>query len=121
MARRLVATNGPDTMLSHDASYTLPPHSLSGFAKIQKHTRASVDPIARPIRLADQRQEPFVFDGPIRERLVHPGVEPAADDSQNPAQRPDWESIPIGMDEGVLYSGSLAKYAAAFFRMSRSS
>ena len=30
-------------------------------------------------------------------------------------------TIPLGMNEGVLYSDSLAKYAAAFFRMSRSS
>ena len=121
MARRLVTTNGPDSVLSHDASHALSPHSLPRLAKIEKDSRAPVDPTTGRVRFADQAQQPFVLNRPIREGLVHPRVEPASNDSQDPAQRPDWESIPIGMDEGVLYSASLAKYAAAFFRMSRSS
>ena len=52
---------------------------------------------------------------------MDPLVEPTSCNAEDLAQPLDGESIPLGMNEGVLYSDSLAKYAAAFFRMSRSS
>ena len=92
-----------------------------GLPEIKEDTRASIDPSARHIGLSDQLQQSLVFDCSWRERLVDPLVEPTPSDSKDLAQPLNRESIPLGMNEGVLYSDSLAKYAAAFFRMSRSS
>jgi hypothetical protein len=43
---------------------------------------------------------------------VDPLVEPTSCNAEDLAQPLDGESIPLGMNEGVLYSDSLAKYAA---------
>ena len=45
---------------------------------------------------------------------MNPGVEAASGNLDLSAHRFDREVITLGMDEGVLYLGSLAKYAAAF-------
>src|ERR1019366_4251469 len=49
-----------------------------------------------------------------------PGVEAAVADLQYAAQRDDLELLPMGLDPGVLHRLSFAKYAVAFFKMSRS-
>jgi hypothetical protein len=105
----------------HDPGYSLPSDVLPCFTKIQEYPRAPVDPAAGRLRLADQLKEAFVFDRTVRERPVDPSIETARSDLQDPAHCPNWKSGALRVDEGVLYSDSLAKYAAAFFRMSRSS
>ena len=92
-----------------------------GLAEIKEYTRSPIHPSACNVRLSDPLQQSFVFDCAWRERLVDPLVEPTPSDSKDLAQPLNRESIPLGVNEGVLYSDSLAKYAAAFFRMSRSS
>jgi hypothetical protein len=94
---------------------------LSGFAKIKKDARTSVDLATRGIRLSNQLEQTLIFDRTWRERLMDPLVEPTPSDSKDLAQPLNRKPIPLGMNEGVLYSDSLAKYAADFFRMSRSS
>ena len=73
------------------------------------------------MRGTNEAQEPPIFDGPIGQRLVQPGVEPAARGLKHPAHGSDATLVTMFVHELVLYPGSLAKYAAAFFRISRSS
>jgi hypothetical protein len=54
-------------------------------------------------------------------RSIAPFVVAAARDAQRPAQSCDAESLGVPPDEGVLHGSSRAKYAAAFFKISRSS
>src|SRR5688572_17092719 len=54
-------------------------------------------------------------------RPMEPGVKPAARDRQLPAQLRHRELAAMRTDEAVLHEDSFAKYAAAFFKISRSS
>src|SRR5438128_5870564 len=54
-------------------------------------------------------------------RTLPPVVEPAAGDAQHSTQRGNPELHVVVPDELVPHGSSFAKYAAAFFRMSRSS
>ena len=121
VSRRLIATDRSDSVSSHDASHSLSADLFPRFTKVQEYAGAAVDSAAGHVRLTDQLEQPLVFDRTIRKRLVDPGIEATPSDLQDPAHPPDREPIPLRMNEGVLYSDSLAKYAAAFFRMSRSS
>jgi len=89
--------------------------------EIQEHARRTVDAATRRVRRTNQLQQSLVFLGPRAHRLVHPGVEAAGRDLQDPTHRPHLELGPVSVDERVPYSDPLAKYAAAFFKMSRSS
>ena len=95
--------------------------TLAPLPQIQEDPRAAVGRTAVPIGLFDQDQQASIFDGPIGKWLLQPGVVAASMDPQNPAEHHHPMSMPVGVNEGVLYSGSFAKYAAAFFKMSRSS
>jgi hypothetical protein len=50
-----------------------------------------------------------------------PGIIAAAVNPKNPAHHSHAVFVTVCPDKRVLYSGSFAKYAAAFFKMSRSS
>ena len=121
LAGHLVPPNRPDSVLSHDPSHSLATDTFACFAKIQEHPWTPVDPSARVVRRTDELEEPLVFNRPVREGSVNPGVEAARSDFQDVAHRANRESVTLRVDERVLYSDSLAKYAAAFFSMSRSS
>ncbi len=108
-------------MSSHDPRHSLPTDAFPRFAKIQEHTGAPVDPATGCEGFTDQLKQSFVFDRTVRQRSVDPGIEAARGDLEDLAHPADREPITLRVDEGVLYSDSLAKYAAAFFRMSRSS
>ncbi len=110
--RHLVAANRPDSMIPHDPSHSFPADAFPRFAKIQEHAGAPVDPAAGSVGLTDHLKQSFVFDRTAREGLVDPGIEAARGELQDPAHLPDREPITLRVDEGVLYSDSLAKYAA---------
>ena len=52
---------------------------------------------------------------------MQPGIEATDMDAQNPAHDTDSKFTLVSPDEAILYLDSLAKNAAAFFSMSRSS
>ncbi|KIQ52969.1 hypothetical protein TA05_01795 [Citrobacter rodentium] len=54
-------------------------------------------------------------------RLLKPGVKPTRMNIQQPTEQTNRPTIGVVTDKGVLQSDSFAKYAAAFFNMSRSS
>jgi hypothetical protein len=119
--RCLVAPKRSYPIRSHDSGHSVVTDIFPSLAEIEKDARTSVDTPARYVRLLDQLQQPFVLDCAWRQRHVDPGVEAASGDFEDLAHPLNREPIPLGMNEGVLYSDSLAKYAAAFFKMSLSS
>src|SRR4030095_6650959 len=70
---------------------------------------------------SNRPQELPVRRRPLARRPVPPLVVAAARYAQHGAQARHLEQPAMATDEGVLHGSSRAKYAAAFFRMSRSS
>ena len=62
-----------------------------------------------------------VFPGAIVEQVLHPSIETTGVNAEHSAHHSGLEAILIGCNEGVLHFVFFAKYAAAFFRISRSS
>jgi hypothetical protein len=116
VSRLLVAPNRPDSMHSHDSGHPLASDAFARFTKIQEDSRTPIDAATRGVSLSNEDKQPLVLDRSVRQRLVDPRIEAARSDFQDPTHRPNREPIAMGMDERVLYSGSLAKYAAAFFQ-----
>ncbi|GCV54567.1 hypothetical protein HmCmsJML046_01391 [Escherichia coli] len=57
----------------------------------------------------------------LRMRLLKPGVKTTWMNIQHPTEQANWPKMGVVTDKGVPQSDSIAKYAAAFFNMSRSS
>src|SRR5580658_1157604 len=95
--------------------------AFSRFAQVKEHPRRTVNATAGGVGGADQRQQTKVLNGAVRQRLVQPLVKAAARHIKHFAHRRDAMFLVVLIYERVLCSGSLAKYAAAFFKMSRSS
>ena len=76
------------------------------------------------VRLTVQFENPlcqrFIGLGSDAWTALAPGVEARATYAQNPATDRDRMGLAMLRDPGVLHGSSLAKYAAAFFKMSRS-
>src|SRR5512138_1824508 len=85
------------------------------------YPRTAIDAAARQIRCLDYAKKTLVFFSPFRLRFFKPCIETATLDPQNATHRPDSKLATMITDECVPYPDALAKYAAAFFRMSRSS
>jgi hypothetical protein len=66
MSRLLVATDCPDSMTSHDPGNSFPTDLLTGFSKIEKDSRTSVNSIASRVRLSDQLEQSLIFDRSFR-------------------------------------------------------
>src|SRR5437016_8583449 len=62
-----------------------------------------------------------ILDRPGTRGTGQPLIEPATTHTQYPTHPDHAKLRPMGSHEGVLHGRSLAKYAAAFFKMSRSS
>ncbi len=69
--------------------------------------------------LADEVCLASVFPTPFTQRSPEPGVEATRMDAQAATHRTHWEQQAMLGDERVSYFASLAKYAVAFFKMSR--
>src|SRR4051812_10081763 len=83
--------------------------------------RRPVGPSTASERLANLHDERFVAHLPARKRSSRPGVEAASRDAEDAAHASDAELVFVLLDEVKLHFWSSAKYASAFFRMSRSS
>jgi hypothetical protein len=73
------------------------------------------------VRRADVHQQGVIALRLAGPRASDPGVEAAPGDAQGAAQSPHAELGPVGGGEVELHFWSSAKYAKAFFKMSRSS
>ena len=103
-----------------------PRHSMlaAGFALLAQvvgHFAIAVDRTALQPRLLHQAQQSIVFPGTHAHWRAQPRVVAAAMHPEHTTHRLQPELVRVIAHEGVLHPDSLAKYAAAFFRMSRSS
>jgi hypothetical protein len=89
--------------------------------QITNDSGAAVDTHTLLIELFDLRCQGLVLHNPCRQGLQQPGLEATALNVQHPAHPAQSELCPVLLDKHVLHSDCLAKYAPAFFRMSRSS
>ena len=70
---------------------------------------------------ADVHEQGVVALGLARRGPPRPGIEAAARDAEHATEAPQRGTRPVGGDEVELHFWSSAKYAKAFFKMSRSS
>jgi hypothetical protein len=71
--------------------------------------------------LPDQLRLPSIFLSPLTQRTLLPSIEAAGLAAKAPTHRPHPELVTMLGNKRVSHFASLAKYAVAFFRMSRSS
>ena len=71
--------------------------------------------------LLDQAKYAPIFEMACRVGMALPRVKAAGMDLQKRAETPHRGLLSVSLDKGGIQSGWLAKYAAAFFRLSRSS
>lgn len=81
----------------------------------------AVDPAALQPRLLGQFTKASSPHGHGLHLRLEPRVKPARMNAEDPAHRSCPKPCPVISDECMLHRDSLAKYAAAFFRMSCSS
>ena len=81
----------------------------------------AIDPAAFLPGIADELRLTCIFQRPLAQRILQPGVKTAGPDTQATAHRPNRELLAMLGNERVSHFASLAKYAVAFFKMSRSS
>src|SRR5258705_4285639 len=116
-ARRRRAANPAHRM---SRATRLRPGALPVGPQLRVHAGAAVAPAAGLVDGGNLRRHP----GIPRDPQLHPaalgGVEAGAGHPQHPTQHRDGEGRLLRLDERELHAWSLAKKAAAFFRMSRS-
>jgi hypothetical protein len=83
--------------------------------------RRSVGATIRAMDLVDLHGERLVLLLSLAGPPATPGVETAARDLEHLAHHADSEDLPMILDEPELHFWSSAKYANAFFKISRSS
>ncbi len=120
-ARLLAADVGCHAVLPHDPRHAMLSAGLAGLAQVPVNPRAAVRHVARLTRQADQPEKPRILTSSDRLRLLEPRVETTPMHPKNATHRGDPKLPAMITDERVPYRDALAKYAAAFFRMSRSS
>ena len=81
----------------------------------------AVDPAAFLPGFAEKLSLTDIFPSPFAQRVLQPGIEATGPDTQAAAHRPHRELLAMLGNKRVSHFASLAKYAVAFFKMSRSS
>ncbi len=95
--------------------------TLTQIAQIPGDLAMPIDTAIGQSVVLDQSKQALIFLGALTVGRAQPGVIARPVDPQYPAHRTHPEFPTVGLHEGVLCPYPLAKYAAAFFRMSRSS
>ena len=112
---------GDDPLAPHEPGDAMPPSRDALRPELLVDARRAIGPPAGRVRRANVHEQGGVALGLTRGRAPHPRVEAAGGDAQHPAEAPHPELGAMGGDEVELHFWSSAKYAKAFFRMSRSS
>lgn len=106
---------------THQPGDTMPPTALTQFAQICMDLSIAINPTTLQPGMLDQTQQTLIVLGSCRPGLGAPGVVATWMYFQHLAETLDRVARRQLVDERVPQPDSLAKYAAAFFRMSRSS
>ncbi len=116
-----VAHHRAKPFLLHQPLHTMPAARLAQLAQIPGDLAMPVDRAALQPSMLDQAQQTLVLTSTSARRQTLPRVVPATLHTQHAAHRHQTEIRGVLLHERVLRLHPLAKYAAAFFRMSRSS
>ncbi len=100
-----------------------PVHSalLSGITQIEMDLAITIDAARLKPELFDLSRQSQIYLVALRIRLLKPGVKATGMNIQHPAEQTNRPATGVVTNKGVPQSDSFAKYAAAFFNMSRSS
>ena len=112
---------GLDARCPHQSGYTIDAHAFPRLYQVHMDARGTIDLPARFMVTLDLSEQAAIIPrslafGPVEPIVVTTGRHP-----QDLAQPGNVMRISLFADKGVLYLSSLAKYAAAFFRISFSS
>jgi hypothetical protein len=121
LAWPFVAADRLDLSHPHEPGHPVHAARNTSLPQITKDSGAAVDTHALLIELFDLRCQGLVLHRPWRQGLQQLGIEATAVVVQHPAHPAQSELCPVLLDKRVLHSDCLAKYVAAFFRISRSS
>src|SRR5690606_29797310 len=80
----------------------------------------AIAPLALALHRPNLQEQALILTCAFAGRAFSRGIEAGTADTQHPAHHPDGKQAGVGFDARVLHSDSCAKYAAAFFRKSRS-
>lgn len=111
----------PEVLGPHQTQDTVRPAQLAVLPQVTEDLAVAVNRTGFDPEVLDQSRQPLVLASAPRTGFLAPGIKPAGIDFQQRAEPPHRPGPPVITDEGVLHSGWFAKYAAAIFRMSRSS
>src|SRR6202012_2952574 len=88
--------------------------------QVVPHPPGAIGSIAGEEAGASLRAQLFIAPAALTARPCQPGIEPTPRDTERLAQPSRGPDPPVLRNESELHLASLAKYAAAFFRMSLS-
>ena len=117
----LVAYLGLDPGQPGETSDAVGATGLSLIKEVVMQLAIALDPAAFLPGLAETCGLAHIFPGPFAQRVLQPGIETTGPDTQTAAHRPHRELLAMLSNKRVSHFASLAKYAVAFFKMSRSS
>src|SRR6185312_713634 len=116
-----IADLGTKSLLAHQPSHAMLAAALTELLQVVVDLAVSVHPTAFQPCLLDRSQQAAILTRPGRFGRRSPRVIPARVHPHHPAQRSHRMLRLVCLDERVPHPDTLAKYVAAFFRMSRSS
>ncbi len=116
-----ITSLGLEAFCAHQAIDPMLVTTLAQVGQVGRNLAIAIDPARFQPRLLDERQEQPVLLGPLGFGSGLPSVVAAGMDAHYAAHRANGMLGFGSHNECVLYRNSLAKNAAAFFRMSRSS
>src|SRR5207237_528451 len=112
---------GFEALAAAQASHPVLAARNAGVVERPPQLHGPIDPAGLVVPPHDLARQRAIGLGAGTQRPGQPGIEPAATHVQHPTHPDHAKLRPMIADEGVLHGRSLAKYAAAFFKMSRSS
>lgn len=105
----------------HDFGHPVSAAHFANFAKIAMNPAITVNSTTQRIGVADEFQQSLVILFSGRYRVMEPDIKSGTGNLKDPTHCNDRPDFTVIVDKAILQSGSLAKYRAAFFRISRSS
>src|SRR5882672_8219772 len=108
-------------VLTAKSGYAMPPAGNAAGTQDPPRLVRAISFARSHMQGANAQQKLSVCQDAAALRPIQPFVEAAARNAQGRTKARDPEPLPMPSDEGVLHGSSRAKYATAFFKMSRSS
>src|SRR5450631_990671 len=116
----LLASQCLDARTSHQASDAVLSDALTRFVQVAPDPGTAVTAATQKMKRANAHRQSFVLDRACAGLVCVPLMEPGSRHIEQPAHPAYRPNRSMSRNEAVPHLDSFAKYAAAFFRMSRS-